>query len=141
MGGPKVVADILNLTGSSVEKNVLEQMDGTDPEVAEEVRNLMFVFADLVKLTDKELQVLMREVEQKDLVIGLKAADQELKDKVLSNMSERVRSFIEEEMEYLGPMRLSEVEEVQLRIVQQAHQLEDQGQITITLGDANEEFV
>ena len=141
MGGPKVVADILNLTGSSVEKNVLEQMDGTDPEVAEEVRNLMFVFADLVKLTDKELQVLMREVEQKDLVIGLKAADQELKDKVLSNMSERVRSFIEEEMEYLGPMRLSEVEEVQLRIVQQAHQLEDQGQITVTLGDANEEFV
>ncbi len=141
MGGPKVVADILNLTGSSVEKNVLEQMDGTDPEVAEEVRNLMFVFADLVKLTDKELQVLMREVEQKDPVIGLKAADQELKDKVLSNMSERVRSFIEEEMEYLGPMRLSEVEEVQLRIVQQARQLEDQGQITITLGDANEEFV
>ncbi len=141
MGGPKVVADILNLTGSSVEKNVLEQMDGTDPEVAEEVRNLMFVFADLVKLTDKELQVLMREVEQKDLVIGLKAADQELKDEVLSNMSERVRSFIEEEMEYLGPMRLSEVEEVQLRIVQQARQLEDQGQITITLGDANEEFV
>tara|TARA_Y100001960_G_C14261802_1_gene627871 strand:- start:223 stop:648 length:426 start_codon:yes stop_codon:yes gene_type:complete len=141
VGGPKVVADILNLTGSSVEKNVLEQMDGTDPEVAEEVRNLMFVFADLVKLTDKELQVLMREVEQKDLVIGLKAADQELKDEVLSNMSERVRSFIEEEMEYLGPMRLSEVEEVQLRIVQQARQLEDQGQITITLGDANEEFV
>ena len=141
VGGPKVVADILNLTGSSVEKNVLEQMDGTDPEMAEEVRNMMFVFADLVKLTDKELQALMREVEQKDLVIALKAADQELKDKVLGNMSERVRSFIEEEMEFLGPMRLSEVEEVQLRIVQQARQLEDQGQITITRGDASEEFV
>ena len=136
-----MVADILNLTGSSVEKNVLEQMDGTDPEVAEEVRNLMFVFADLVKLTDKELQVLMREVEQKDLVVALKAADQDLKDKVLSNMSERVRSFIEEDMEFLGPMRLSEVEEIQLRVVQQARQLEDQGQITITRGDASEEFV
>ena len=141
VGGPKVVAEILNLTGSTVEKNVLEQMDGTDPEVAEDVRNLMFVFADLVKLTDKELQVLMREVEQKDLVIGLKAADQEHKHKVLTNMSERVRSFIEEKMEYLGPMRLSEVEEVQLRIVQQARQLEDQGQITITRGDANKKFV
>ncbi len=141
VGGPKVVADILNLTGSSVEKNVLEQMDGTDPEIAEEVRNLMFVFADLVKLTDKELQVLMREVEQKDLVVALKAADQDLKDKVLSNMSERVRSFIEEEMEFLGPMRLSEVEEIQLRVVQQARQLEDQGQITIARGDASEEFV
>jgi len=141
VGGPKVVADILNLTGSSVEKNVLEQMDGTDPEVAESVRNLMFVFDDLVKLTDKELQVLMREVEQKDLVVALKGADQELKDKVLSNMSERVRGFIEEEMEFLCPMRLSEVEEIQLRVVQQARQLEDQGQITITRGDANEEFV
>jgi flagellar motor switch protein FliG len=83
----------------------------------------------------------MREVEQKDLVIALKAADQDLKDRVLSNMSERVRSFIEEEMEFLGPMRLSEVEEIQLRVVQQARQLEDQGQITITRGDASEEFV
>ena len=141
VGGPKVVADILNLTGSSVEKSVLDIMDGTDPEVAEEVRNLMFVFSDLVKLTDKEIQTLMREVEQKDLTIALKAADEELVQKVLGNMSERVRQFIMEEMEFLGPMRMSEVEEVQLRIVQQARQLEDQGQITIARGDADEQFV
>jgi flagellar motor switch protein FliG len=82
-----VVADILNLTGSSVEKNVLDQMDAQDPEVA----------------------------------------DEELKDEILGNMSERVRTFISEEMEFLGPMRLSEVEEVQLRIVQQVRQLEEQG--------------
>jgi flagellar motor switch protein FliG len=141
VGGPKVVADILNLTGSSVEKNVLDRMDGTDPEIAEEVRNMMFVFNDLVKLTDRELQVLMKEVEQKDLVIALKGAEEELKDKVLGNMSERVRDFITEEMEFQGPMRLSEVEEVQLRIVQQCRQLEDQGQIVITRGDASETFV
>jgi flagellar motor switch protein FliG len=87
VGGPGVVADILNLTGSSVEKNVLDQMDAQDPEVA----------------------------------------DEELKDEILGNMSERVRTFISEEMEFLGPMRLSEVEEVQLRIVQQVRQLEEQG--------------
>ena len=83
----------------------------------------------------------MREVEQKDLTIALKAADEALKEKVLGNMSERVRQFIQEEMEFLGPMRMSEVEEVQLRIVQQARQLEDQGQITIARGDADEQFV
>jgi len=141
VGGPKVVADILNLTGSSVEKNVLEQMDAQEPEVAEAVRNLMFVFADIGNLTDRELQTLLREVDQKDLVIALKAAPDEMKDKVLGNMSERVRTFITEEMEFLGPMRLSEVEEVQLRIVQQVRQLEEQGQITIVRGDAEDEFV
>jgi flagellar motor switch protein FliG len=141
VGGPKVVADILNLTGSSVEKNVLDQMDGMDPEVAESVRNLMFVFEDIAKLTDREIQTLMREVDQKDLVIALKAASEELKQKVLSNMSERVRTFIQEEMEFLGPMRLSEVEEVQLRIVQQVRQLEEQGQITIVRGDSDDQFV
>ena len=141
VGGPKVVADMLNLTGSSVEKSVLDIMDGTDPEVAEQVRNLMFVFSDLAKLTDREIQTLLREVEQKDLTMALKGADEELKEKILGNMSERVRQFIQEEMEFAGPMRLSEVEEVQLRIVHQARQLEDQGQITITRGDAGDEFV
>ena len=141
VGGPKVVADMLNLTGSSVEKNVLDQMDGQDPEVAESVRNLMFVFEDISKLTDREIQTLMREVDQKDLVIALKAASEEMKDKVLGNMSERVRTFITEEMEFLGPMRLSEVEEVQLRIVQQVRQLEEQGQVTIVRGDTNDQFV
>jgi flagellar motor switch protein FliG len=141
VGGPKVVADILNLTGSSVEKNVLDQMDGQDPEVAESVRNLMFVFADISKLTDREIQTLMREVDQKDLVVALKGSADEMKDKILGNMSERVRTFITEEMEFLGPMRLSEVEEVQLRIVQQARQLEEQGQISIIRGDSEDQFV
>jgi len=141
VGGPNVVADMLNLTGSSVEKNVLDQMDAQDPEVAEAVRNLMFVFADIAKLTDRELQILLREVDQKDLVIALKAADDELKDKILGNLSERVRTYLQEEMEFLAPMRLSEVEEVQLRIVQQVRQLEEQGQVTIVRGDADDSFV
>ena len=141
VGGPKVVADILNLTGSSVEKNVLDTMDGQDPEVAESVRNLMFVFNDITKLTDREIQILLREVDQKDLVVAMKAATEELKEKVLGNLSERVRTFITEEMEFQGPMRLSEVEEVQLRIVQQVRQLEEQGQVTIVRGDSEDSFV
>lgn len=141
VGGPHVIADILNLTGSSVEKNVLDTMDGIDPEVAEQVRNLMFVFEDLARLSDREIQILMREVDQKDLVVALKSASEGLKEKVLGNLSERVRQYITEEMQFLGPMRRSEVEEVQLRIVQQVRQLEEQGQVTIIRGDAEDSFV
>ena len=141
VGGPEAVADILNLTGSSVEKNVLDNIDAQDPEVAEPVRNPMFVFDDISKLTDREIQTLMLEVDQKDLVVALKSASEEMKENVLGNMSERVRTFITEEMEFQGPMRLSEVEEVQLRIVQQVSQLEEQGQVTIVRGDSDDQFV
>ena len=141
VGGPKVVADILNLTGGSVEKNVLDRLDAQDPEVAEFVRNQMFVFEDIQKLTDREIQAVLREVEQKDIVIALKAASEEVKEKLLGNMSERVRAFIEEEIEFTGPMRLSEVEEVQLRIVQKVRQLEEQGQVQVVRGDGEDQFV
>jgi len=80
-------------------------------------------------------------VDQKDLVVALKSASEEMKDKVLGNMSEGARIFITEEMEFQGPMRLSEVEEVQLRVVQQVRQLEEQGQITIIRGDTDDQFV
>ncbi len=141
VGGPKVVADILNLTGGTVEKNVLDRLDAQDPEVAEFVRNQMFVFEDIQKLTDREIQTVLREVEQQDIVIALKAASDEVKEKLLGNMSERIRGFIEEEMDFAGPMRLSEVEEVQLRIVQKIRQLEDQGQVDIVRGSTDDRFV
>ena len=141
VGGPKIVADMLNLTGSSVEKNVLDKIDAQDPEVAEVVRNMMFVFDDIHTLSDREIQSLLREVEQKDLVVAMKAASEEVKDKILGNMSERVRQFMEEEMEFMGPMRLSEVEEVQLRIVQKLRQLEEQGQINISRSGVEDTFV
>jgi len=141
VGGPKIVADMLNLTGSSVEKSVLDNIDAQDPEVAETVRNMMFVFDDVNTLTDREIQTILREVEQKDLVVALKAASEDVKEKILGNMSDRVRNFIEEEMEFLGPMRLSEVEEVQLRIVQKIRQLEEQGQVNIVHGPTQDTFV
>ena len=141
VGGPKVMADMLNLTGSSVEKNVLDQMDGQDPKTAESVRNLMFVFDDISKLTDREIQVFLKEVEQKDLVVAMKAASEELKEKIHGNVSEEAWKTMAEEMEILGPMRLTEVEEVQLRIVQKVRQLEEQGQVTIVRGDSDDSFV
>jgi flagellar motor switch protein FliG len=141
VGGPKIVADMLNLTGTSVEKNVLDKLDAQDPEMAEVVRNMRFVFDDISTLSDREIQILLREVEQKDLVIAMKAASEDVKDKILGNMSDRVRQFMEEEMEFLGPMRLSEVEEVQLRVVQKLRQLEEQGQITIARGSMDDTFV
>ncbi len=141
VGGPKIVADILNLTGTSVEKHVLDKIDAQDPETAEVVRNMMFVFEDLITLTDREIQILLREVDQKDLVIAMKAASEELKEKILVNMSDRIRTFMQEEMDFMGPMRLREVEDVQLRIVQKARQLEDQGQLNIVRGHAEDTFV
>ena len=119
----------------------MDNIDAQDPEVAESVRNLMFVFEDISKLTDRAIQTLMREVDQKDLVVALKSASDEMKEKVLGNMSERVRTFITEEMEFQGPMWLSEVEEVQLRIVQQVRQLEEQSQVTIVRDDSDDQFV
>ncbi len=141
VGGPKVVADMLNLTGSSVEKNVLDQIDAQDPEFAETVRNLMFVFEDIAKFSDYEIQVLLKEVSEKHLTIALKAASDNLKDKILGNISAEARQKLTEEMEFLGPMRLSEVEEVQLLIVQQVRQLEEQGKLTIIRGDSDNAFV
>ncbi len=141
VGGAKVVADILNLSGSSVESKVLAQLDAQDPEVGEAIRNLMFVFDDIAKLTDRDVQTLLREIDQKDLVVALKAASEDLKNKVVSNISEQVRGSIAEEMELLGPMPLTEVEEVQLRIVKQVRQLEEQGAVTIVRGNACNLFV
>ncbi len=141
VGGPRVLADILNRTEAGVERDILGHIGARDPEAGESVRNLSFVFDEMCRLTDREIQTWMREVDQKDLVVALKGASDELKDKILGNMSERVRTFIVKEMEHVGPLRLSEVEEVQLRILQQLWQLEEQGQVTIVRGDAEDNFV
>ena len=136
VGGLKVLADILNRTGSSVEKNVLDQMDAQDPQMAEAVRQHMFTFDDIVKMSDRELQVILKEVDEKDIVVALKAASEELKAKVMGNLSERVRTFVTEELERLGPMKLSEAEEVQLRIVHKVRQLEEEGKVVIVRGES-----
>ena len=117
IGGPKAVAEILNSTGRSTEKAVLERLDAQDPELAEDVRNQMFVFDDIANLTDREIQLILREVDSKDLSAALKGANDEMKDRIFTNVSERVGTMMKEEMDFSGPVRMSDVEEVQLRIV------------------------
>jgi len=147
VGGPKVVGDMLNMTGSSVEKNVLDQMDAQAPEVAEAVRNLMFVFEDIGKaLTDRDLQKLLGELDKQDelrryLASSLKAAQKQIKDKLFGNMTEAMRQAVEQEMMELGSMRLADVEEAQLRVVQQVRLLEEKGEVTIVRGAVADGFV
>ena len=141
IGGPKAVAEILNSTGRSTEKAVLERLDALDPELAENVRNQMFVFDDIANLTDREIQLILREVDSKDLSTALKGAGDEMNDRIFTNVSERVGTMMKEEMEFSGPVRMSDVEEVQLRIVQTVRQLEEAGQVTIVRGDTSDQFV
>ena len=141
IGGPKKVAEILNMTGRSTEKAVLERLDSQDPEIAEEIRNMMFTFDDIANLTDREIQMVLREVDTKDLATALKGSAPEMQDRIFSNVSERVSQMIREEMEFSGPVRMSDVEEVQLRVVQTVRQLEEAGQVTVTRGESTDVFV
>ena len=141
IGGPKKVAEILNMTGRSTEKAVLERLDSQDPEIAEEIRNMMFTFDDIANLTDREIQMVLREVDTKDLATALKGSLPEMQDRIFSNVSERVSQMIREEMEFSGPVRMSDVEEVQLRVVQTVRQLEEAGQVTVTRGESTDVFV
>ncbi len=132
IGGPKKVADILNMTGRSIERSVLDKLDAKDPEIAENIRNMMFTFDDVGNLADRDLQVVLREVDTKDLSVALKAAAPNVQERIFSNVSERMAQMIKEEMDFSGPLRLTDVEEVQLRIIQTIRQLEEAGQISVS---------
>ncbi|MCD6161892.1 MAG: flagellar motor switch protein FliG [candidate division Zixibacteria bacterium] len=140
-GGTKTVAEILNLIESSTEKAILETMEAEDPELAAEIKNLMFVFEDMVVLDDRSIQRVLKDVETKDLAVALKAASDEVKEKVFKNVSERVGGMIQEEIEFMGPMRLSDVELAQQRIVEVIRRLQDEGQIIIAGRGGKEELV
>ena len=141
IGGPKAVAEVLNRTGRSTEKSILQRLDKQDPELAEEVRNQMFTFDDIANLTDREIQMILREVDTKDLAVALKGASEELKNRIFSNMSERVGTMVKDQMQASGPVRMSDVEDIQLRVVQTVRQLEEKGQITVVRGDTDDVFV
>lgn len=140
-GGTKTVAEILNLVETSVEKAILETMEAENPEMAAEIKNLMFVFEDMVILDDRSIQKVLKDVETKDLAIALKAASDEVKEKVFKNVSERVGGMIQEEIEFMGPMRLTDVELAQQRIVETIRRLQDEGQIIIAGRGGKEELV
>jgi flagellar motor switch protein FliG len=141
-GGIKAVASILNLVDRSTEKSILGNMEMENPELTSNIKNLMFVFEDLLILDDKSIQMILKEVDTKELSIALKAASDELKEKIFKNVSERVVEMIKEEMEYTGPIRLSVVEETQQRIVEVVRRLEEEQQIVIVRGgEGGEVFV
>jgi flagellar motor switch protein FliG len=140
-GGAKALADILNLTETSAEKHILQTLEADNPDLAAEIKNMMFVFEDLVLLDDRSIQRMLKEVETKDIAIALKAASDDVKNKIYSNVSERVSIMIKEEIEFMGPMRLSDVEAAQQRIVETIRRLEEEGQIVISGRGGKEDVV
>jgi flagellar motor switch protein FliG len=130
-GGVDTVAEILNLADRATEKAILEQLEGQDPELVEQIRRLMFVFEDINLVDDRGIQMVLKEVDNADLALALKTASDDLKQKILRNMSERASGMIQEEMEYMGPVRLTDVEAAQQKIVDIVRRLDDAGEIVI----------
>jgi len=134
-GGVESLVDILNRSDRSTEKSILGSMDQYDPQLAEEIRKRMFTFDDIALLDDRSIQRVLREVDlQEDLPMALKASSGEVRDKILSNLSSRAAETVEEDMEFLGPVRLASVEEAQQRIVAVVRNLDEQGEILIMRG-------
>jgi flagellar motor switch protein FliG len=140
-GGAKAIAEILNLIDATAEKNILQSLEAEDPDLAAEIKNMMFVFDDIILLDDRSIQRLLKEVETKDIAIALKATTDEVRNKIFSNVSERVAIMIKEEMEFMGPTRLSDVEAAQSRIVEVVRGLEEEGQIIISGRGGKEEII
>ena len=140
-GGIESIVDVLNQVDRGTEKNILDQLEEEDPELAEEIRQRMFVFEDITVLSDQAIQQVVRQVESHDIALALKTASDEVKEKLLSNMSNRAREMLEEDMEYMGPVRVREVEEAQQGIVNVIRELEDSGEIVIARGEESEVVV
>jgi flagellar motor switch protein FliG len=137
-GGPAAVAAILNFTTGSLEKTLLDGVAARDPRLCEEIKNLMFVFEDLTILDDRSIQRLLREIDAKQLALALKAASDELKGKMMGAMSQRAMQALHEEMEFMGPVRLRDVEAAQVAIVAQVRALEESGEIVLSAGGGDD---
>jgi len=141
VGGVEAVAEILNLADRSTEKGILDVINEEDPELVDQIRRLMFVFEDILLVNDKGIQAVLKEVETSDLILALRTATDELKEKILSNMSDRAVQMIKEEMEYMGPVRLSDVEMAQQKIVDVVRRLEEAGEIIIAGRGGEKELI
>lgn len=139
IGGISTVAEILNQLDNATESSIISDIEETNPDLAENIRNLMFVFADLIKLDDRSLQQVLKEVSQQDLLLGLKTSSEALKEKIFKNMSSRAATMMKEDLEALGPQRLTDVEKAQQNILKTVKKLEDEGKIVI--GGGGEELV
>ncbi|PLR69749.1 MULTISPECIES: flagellar motor switch protein FliG [Bacillaceae] len=140
-GGVEAVVEVLNGVDRSTEKTILDSLEIQDPELAEEIKKRMFVFEDIVTLDSRAIQRVIRDVENEDLMLSLKVASEEVKEVVFKNMSKRMADTFKEEMEFMGPVRLRDVEEAQSRIVAVIRRLEDAGEIVIARGGGDDIIV
>jgi len=140
-GGVESIVDILNLVDRSTEKTIIESLEEDDPELAEEIKKRMFVFEDIVLLDDRAIQKVLREVDTNELAKALKSVDSEVQDKIYRNMSKRAATLLKEDMEYMGPIRLKDVEEAQQKIVAIIRKLEEQGEIVVARAGEEEMVV
>ena len=140
-GGIESVVEVLNSVDRSTERTILDTLEIQEPELADEIKKRMFVFEDIVILDNRAIQRVIREVDNEDLLLSLKVASEEVKDIVFKNMSQRMAATFTEEMEYMGPVRLRDVEEAQTRIVAIIRRLEDIGEIIIARGGGDDIIV
>lgn len=141
LGGVEPIADMLNMMDKNSEKNVMARVEEKDPELAEEIRKLMFVFEDLVFVDDRGMQELLKIVDNQKLTIALKTAPEEVKTKLFKNMSNRAANLLKEDLEALGPTKLSDVEKAQQEIVQQVKDLETKGKAIVSRGGEGDAMV
>jgi flagellar motor switch protein FliG len=140
-GGVDTVAEILNLADRSTEKGIMEGLEAEDPDLVEQIRRLMFVFEDILLVNDKGIQSVLKEVDNEALSLALKTASEDLKQKIFKNMSERAAQLIQEDMQFMGPVRVSDVEQAQQKIVDIVRRLEDAGEIIIAGRGGEKEMV
>lgn len=140
-GGVEAVVEVLNGVDRSTERTILDALEIQDPELAEEIKKRMFVFEDIVTLDNRAIQRVIRECENEDLMLSLKVSSDEVKEIIFKNMSKRMAETFKEEMEYMGPVRLRDVEEAQSRIVAIIRRLEEAGEIIIARGGGDDIIV
>lgn len=133
-GGTKSLVNILNRVDRATEKTILEELETNDPELAGEVRKLMFVFEDIISLHDVAIQRVLREVDQKDLAKAMRGSNEEVAERIYKNMSKRASEMLREEIQFMGPVRLKDVEESQQKIVQVIRRLDESGEIIVARG-------
>ena len=141
VGGVDAIVNILNTVDRSTEKHIMENLEIEEPELADEIRKKMFVFEDILLLDDRAIQRVLRDVENSDLAVALKSANEEVQNVIFKNLSKRLAAMIREDMEFMGPVRMKDVEEAQQKIVSVIRKLEDAGEIVISRGGGDELIV
>jgi len=138
VGGVDAIVNILNTVDRTTEKHIMESSEIEEPELADEIRKKMFVFEDILLLDDRAIQRVLRDVDNADLGVALKAANEEVQNVIFKNLSKRLAAMIKEDMEFMGPVRMKDVEEAQQKVVSVIRKLEDSGEIVISRGGGDE---